>query len=130
MTTIVAGIIQRDSKVLICQRPDYKVQPLRWEFPGGKLEPGESEQEALRRELCEELGIEADVGREVARLRHSYQETGDLELIFYAVEAFSGEPRNLVFERIAWVSPQELTQFDFLEADRELVHQLANRRRL
>jgi 8-oxo-dGTP diphosphatase len=122
---IVAAIVERNGRYLICQRSRSAVQPLRWEFPGGKVELGEEERAALRRELAEELAIDAQIGRELARVRHSYSETGELELVFYAVESFTGEPRNRVFESIAWVAPRELARYDFLEADRELVAALA-----
>jgi mutator protein MutT len=126
---IVAAIIKRNGRVLICQRAWNKVQPLRWEFPGGKVEAGEDERAALIRELREELAIQADVGPEVARLQHTYSETGPLELIFYAVDRFGGDPHNRVFESIEWVEPQRLPEYDFLEADRDLLAKLAETRK-
>ncbi|MGH9519107.1 MAG: NUDIX domain-containing protein, partial [Terriglobales bacterium] len=85
MLHIVAAVLRRGDHILICQRSRSGAMPLRWEFPGGKLEGGESEPDALRRELREELGIVAKPGRLLARVRHTYAETGTLELAFYEV---------------------------------------------
>ena len=122
---VVAGVLWREGQVLICQRGRDQAQPLCWEFPGGKIEPGETEAAALRRELEEELGIEAEPGRLLARVRHRYAETGEIELAFYSIQAFQGEPRNLVFETILWESPQRLGAYEFLAADLALLELLA-----
>ncbi|HUX68477.1 MAG TPA: (deoxy)nucleoside triphosphate pyrophosphohydrolase [Terriglobales bacterium] len=124
MRRIVAGILRRGAQVLICQRRRGGVQGGQWEFPGGKLEPGEEEGAALARELREELGIEAEVGRLRARVRHRYAETGELELAFYEIAAFAGEPQNRVFEAIAWVEPAAFESYDFLAADRPVLELL------
>jgi len=118
---IVAGILRRDRKILICQRARTQVQALRWEFPGGKLEAGESETAALVRELREELGVDAEIGTLVQRTRYRYSETGWLDLAFYDVTAWVGEPVNRVFEQVRWVQREEMKAFDFLEADRPLL---------
>jgi 8-oxo-dGTP diphosphatase len=99
--------------------------PLKWEFPGGKIEPGEHPTEALRRELDEELGIEARIGDEVARLQHTYGRRATVELRFFVVHEFKGEPENRIFRDIQWVGRTRLVDFDFLDADRELVREIA-----
>jgi 8-oxo-dGTP diphosphatase len=128
MRRIVAGVLVRDGDVLICRRRRDAVQPLKWEFPGGKVEPGESETGALVRELREELSLTATPGELLARLRHAYAETGELELAFFLVERFTGEPENRVFDDIAWAPLDELPGFDFLDADREFVLALSDGR--
>jgi 8-oxo-dGTP diphosphatase len=124
MTTVVAAILERDGKILICQRRPRDPHPLKWEFPGGKLEPGETPAEALRRELEEELGIDARIDAEITRYQYCYPGRQPILLIFYRVIAFSGEPRNLVFERMVWDTPARLRQYDFLEGDVDFVRTL------
>ena len=121
---VAAGILRRDGRILICQRRRSDAYGLEWEFPGGKVRVGETPVNALRRELEEELAIRAEIGAEVFRLRHSYPDRY-VEVVFLRVESFQGEPRNQVFEAIAWVTPSELPRYKFLEADRELVKRVA-----
>ncbi len=118
---VTAAIIRKDDKMLICQRRADGPFPLRWEFPGGKLEPGEEKPAALTRELKEELGIDAVVGEEVFRIDHKYPGGPHVDLTVFRVESFEGEPRNLVFAAICWVKPDKLDSFTFLAADRALV---------
>ena len=125
MKRVVAGLIFRDGKVLVCQRTRHQTMPMKWEFPGGKIEDGEQPRDALRRELEEELGIDAQIGEEVARLRHEYPNRTVVELRFFAVKQFAGELENRIFHDMRWADRKELPSFDFLEADRELVQQLA-----
>ena len=115
MTHVVAGILHRAGRILICQRSSRGAHPLQWEFPGGKVEPGETEAAALVRELREELTIEATVGELIARLPGAPGSA--IELAFYSISSFAGEPRNLVFESIAWAAPEALPGYDFLAAD-------------
>jgi 8-oxo-dGTP diphosphatase len=115
----------RGDKILICQRTRHQPHPLKWEFPGGKIERGEQPRDALRRELEEELGIEARVGDEVVRIRHTYPRGGTVELRFFMVEEFSGEIENRIFKDVRWVPRKELPDFDFLEADAGLVRDIA-----
>ena len=125
MKRVVAALIWKDGNVLICQRTRHQVMPLKWEFPGGKIEEGEQPRDALRRELDEELGIQAVIGNEVARIVHTYPNGSSIELRFYDVHEFAGEIENKIFRDIRWVLPTELPAYDFLEADLELVRDLA-----
>jgi 8-oxo-dGTP diphosphatase len=125
MKQVVAAIIWKNGKILICQRTKHQVMPLKWEFPGGKIEEGEQPRDALRRELDEELGIAAVVGDEVARIRHQYPNGNSVELRFYGIHEYSGEMENRIFREIRWEVPSELPKFDFLEADLTLVKDLA-----
>jgi 8-oxo-dGTP diphosphatase len=122
---VAAALIMREGKILVCQRTRHQPMPLKWEFPGGKIENREHPTEALRRELDEELGIEARIGDEVARIQHRYPRGGRVELRFFVVHEFKGEPENRIFRDIQWVAPTRLPEFDFLEADRELVREIA-----
>lgn len=127
--TVVAALILRDSKILVCQRHRDDSHRLQWEFPGGKVEPGETPREALVRELREELGIESTIGKELFRTRHRYREFGqELELIFFQANVDRSAPlQNLVFEGFEWADPSALPQYDFLQADEEFVALLASR---
>ena len=121
---VTAGIILSGNRVLICQRHHSDTYGMQWEFPGGKVHPGEGLKEALRRELTEELSIEADIGEEVFRLRHRYPDRY-VEVVFFSVLLYQGTVSNRVFEAIEWALRTELESYRFLEADRELVNQLA-----
>jgi 8-oxo-dGTP diphosphatase len=125
---VVAALILRDSRILVCQRRRDDSHALQWEFPGGKVEPGELPQEALVRELREELGVEAVIGRELFRTRHQYREFGQtLELIFFQANVDRSAPlQNLVFEGFEWADPGALPGYDFLQADEEFVALLAS----
>lgn len=98
---------------------------LQWEFPGGKIEPGETAEQALRRELMEELGIEAEIGALVTHIRHNYRNGGGVDLQFFAVHRFTGEIVEHIFHEVRWVPLEELPQYEFLAADRGLVADLA-----
>ena len=125
MKRVVAALIVKDGKMLVCQRTRHQTMPLKWEFPGGKIEEGEQPRDALRRELDEELGIVATIGDELARIQHEYPNGGMVELRFYVVRAYLGEIENRIFRDIQWAAPPELPKFDFLEADLTLVKDLA-----
>lgn len=125
MKKVVAGLILVESKFLICQRTRHQPFPLKWEFPGGKIEAGEQAEAALIRELEEELGILAEIGRRVALIRHSYGSGAAVELQFFLVERFQGEIQNRIFRDVRWAAREELPSFDFLSADIELVNELA-----
>jgi 8-oxo-dGTP diphosphatase len=116
-TVVVAGILQRAGTVLICRRRADQPHPLKWEFPGGKVEAGESPADALRRELQEELGIDSAPGTEIARYEFAYPGKKPILLIFLRVENWSGEIENRIFEKMVWEIPQRLSAYDFLEGD-------------
>jgi 8-oxo-dGTP diphosphatase len=128
MLTVVAGLIEADGKILVCQRRRGDAFELMWEFPGGKLQSGETPEMGLERELREELGVKAVVGTEVYRTRHRYAEMSEeIELIFFAVTADAAAIRNVVFESMEWRVPGDLSGLNFLPADREFVAKLARR---
>lgn len=121
---MTAGIIHAGGKILICQRHHSDTYGLQWEFPGGKVHDGEPMKECLRRELAEELAIDAEVGEEVFRFRHRYPDRY-VEVIFFSVPSFKGAISNQIFEAVEWATREQLPQYNFLEADRELVARLA-----
>lgn len=127
--TVVAALILRDSKILVCQRRRDDTHALQWEFPGGKVEPGEIPEQALARELREELAVEAMIGKELFRTRHRYRESfTQLELIFFQANVDrAASLKNLAFEKFEWANPSELPRYDFLQADEEFVARLAAR---
>lgn len=122
---VVAGVIERDGQILIGQRRAGDRFQFKWEFPGGKVEPDEEPKDALARELDEELGIQADIGEEVARYQYQYPGKKAILLLFYRVVGFTGEPVNKVFERICWESRDRLPDYDFLDGDVDFVRRLA-----
>ncbi|MBI5472210.1 MAG: (deoxy)nucleoside triphosphate pyrophosphohydrolase [Ignavibacteriae bacterium] len=133
MKEVAVGLIMRDGYVLACQRKQSARYPLKWEFPGGKLEPGETAQHALVRELREELAIEATIEREFFRQEWIYSEgtdnpqrDGSFRVFYFLVKEFSGEPTNHAFEQIVWQRPDELSRMDILEGNREAVERLVS----
>jgi 8-oxo-dGTP diphosphatase len=128
MLIVVAGLIEADGKILVCQRRRGGAFELMWEFPGGKVQGGETPAVGLARELREELGVEAVVGAELFRTRHRYAEMSEeIELIFFSVVVQAAAVRNIVFERIEWWAAEALSELNFLPADREFVSKLARR---
>jgi 8-oxo-dGTP diphosphatase len=121
MLIVVAGILEQGGEVLICQRRADGAHPLKWEFPGGKVEAGEDLSVALARELREELGIEACIGPEFARYEYAYRDKSPILLVFYRVTGFTGAMENRVFERIEWRDRARLHEYDFLEGDLALI---------
>ena len=106
------------------RRPDQPMALL-WEFPGGKIEPGESAEQALVRELSEELGINAEVGSPLTRIRHNYRHGGAVDLQFFTVHTFQGEIENHIYQQVRWVKLGDLPGYEFLAADRGLIKDLA-----
>lgn len=121
---VAAALYDEDGRVLIAERPAGKHMAGRWEFPGGKVSAGESEAQALARELREELGVAVIASRPFMRLTHSYPDR-DVELSMWIVEDFDGEPRSLDAQRLKWVPPGRLVEEDILEADRPFVAALS-----
>jgi 8-oxo-dGTP diphosphatase len=125
---VVAALIEADGKLLVCQRRRTDSFGLMWEFPGGKLEPGETPAQALARELQEELGVAAQIGPEIFRTRHQYSELGDaIDLIFLSATVTPADIRNQAFEAMEWRRPQTLHELNFLPADREFVAMLSRK---
>src|SRR5271163_2867013 len=122
---VAAAVIERDGLILIGQRKRGSRHSLKWEFPGGKVEAGESPREALQRELREELAIDAVIGEELDNYRFQYPGGPVTHLFFYHVKKFSGEPQNLDFEHIVWERRGLLSTYDFLEGDVAFVRKLA-----
>jgi mutator protein MutT len=125
--TVVAAIIEFDRRVLICQRRAGDHYAFKWEFPGGKVKPGETLQAALKRELREELDADCPIGAEIYRVRFRYPEMRDeIELVFYAATAHPDSVCNMVFQQMRWAEYSELLNVDFLPADHDLVAKLAS----
>jgi len=130
---VVAALILREAvghgvsgvEVLICQRKADQPMSLKWEFPGGKIEAGESSEDALARELDEELGIKAVIGRRVAQVRHKYRNGGAIDLQFFVVREFDGALENRIFNDVRWTLLTELPEYDFLAADLGLIRDLS-----
>ena len=126
---VVAGVIRHDDgRLLITQRLADDTLGGYWEFPGGKVEAGEELEAALRRELAEELGVEAEIGAEISRIVHAYPDR-DVRLFFFDARIVSGEPQKLEVADLRWVTLDELMDYQFPEADLPLLEQLRNNRR-
>ena len=122
---MVAAVIEREGRVLVCRRAANDPHPLKWEFPGGKVETGETPEAALRRELTEELGIQAEIGEEMEHYEVRYPGKKPILLRFYRVNRFTSQPVNRVFAEIRWEAPARLPDYDFLEGDVDFVRRLA-----
>jgi 8-oxo-dGTP diphosphatase len=124
--TVVAAVIEQSGHILVCQRRRGDRFELKWEFPGGKVQPGETPEKALLRELEEELHVSAKIGPILYRTRHRYAEMdNEIELLFFAVSLGPETLMNHAFEKIEWAERPRLPGYDFLPADRELVERLA-----
>lgn len=117
MTRVVAGILEANGRVLICRRRADQPHPLKWEFPGGKIEGDETPEAALIRELREELGIEAEAPEEITRYEFAYPGRNPILLVFLRVPGWAGQPENRIFESIVWEERGRLREYDFLEGD-------------
>lgn len=121
MTDVVAALIWRGEKFMICQRPVHKARGLLWEFVGGKVEPGETKEEALIRECCEELGVVLSVGDVFMEVVHEYPDLTVRLTLFHAFIK-EGEPQKLEHNDIQWITPRQIQNYDFCPADVEILH--------
>lgn len=122
---VAAAVVERDGRVMLCQRRPGVHNALKWEFPGGKLEPGESPEEALRRELREELDILVEVGRIRDAVYHRYEDR-DVLVLFYDCRIAAGEPRMVDCNAVAWATPESLARYDTAGADRAFIRRCAD----
>lgn len=120
---VVAGFLKKDGKILVGQRPENNSLPGQWEFPGGKIEPGETPEQALVRELQEELGITADVGDLKLACTHSYGEVGIL-ILFFEILFWKGEPKAQHHMMLEWIHPEELKHRNIPEANRKILDRI------
>ena len=120
MTEVVAALIQKDGRFLICQRPAHKARGLLWEFVGGKVEPGESKAQALIRECREELGVTVTVQDAFMEVTHEYPDLIVHLTLFYASIA-EGEPQKLEHNDLRWITPREIPQYPFCPADESIL---------
>ena len=127
---VVAALILRGEgptrEIFICQRRAGQPMGLKWEFPGGKIEPNETSEQALARELDEELAIHATIGPLITTIRHTYRNGGAIEIEFFLVREFQGEPVNRIFQQMLWSPFSHLPDYDFLSADLTLIRDLAD----
>ena len=126
MLQVVAAILEREGRILICRRTPEQSHPLKWEFPGGKVERGETLPQALARELEEEVGIRGVSCEEMMRYEYTYPGKHPIRLIFFRVTEFESEPRNRIFQDMRWESRQSLSAFDFVEGDVEFLRGLSS----
>ena len=127
MLQVVAAVIEREGRILICRRRPGQSHALKWEFPGGKVEPGETPAQALERELMEELDIHGVAADEIMRYEYTYPGKSPILLIFLRVREFAGEPCNLIFHEMRWEPIERLPDFDFLEGDRDFIQEQGSR---
>ena len=125
MTDVAVGILKKDGKVLICQRKKGGRYELKWEFPGGKVEQGETIEQCLRRELREELSIEIHSIDKIRTEAAYYEDGGTFNVAYCFVSGFEGEPINNVFEQILWVSIPKLKNMDLLDGNKVFVETLS-----
>lgn len=124
MIKVAVGIIQRNGTVLVCQRKRTALYPMKWEFPGGKVEAGESPEACLLRELREELNISPTEVAFFFERHYIYPDSGKFHLLYYFIRSFTGIPVNKAFESIQWVDPDTLREIDMLEGNREAIDAL------
>jgi len=122
---VAAGLLRDADRVLVCQRSERGAHPGRWEFPGGKLEAGETAHACLVRELKEELSIDAEIGELLQVIEFEYPAGPRVRIQFFAVPTWRGAVENRVFARIVWQPLSRLPELDFLQADLPLVARLA-----
>ncbi len=124
---VVGGLIYQNEKILICQRKEEGDHPLKWEFPGGKLKDNENNQEALKRELKEELSIEINEMIYFDEYLYEYKKLSKiLKLVFFQIFQFEGEIQNKVHQQLKWIDISKLGDYDFLEGDLKIINKLTN----
>ena len=123
ITQVVAALIWDGDRFLICQRPAHKARGLLWEFVGGKVEPGESLENALIRECREELAIELSVGEVYMEVDHIYPDITIRLILFHATIA-AGEPQKLEHNDICWITPAQIPEYDFCPADVDILKKI------
>lgn len=123
ITEVVAALLWDGDRFMICQRPAHKARGLLWEFVGGKVEPGETPEEALIRECREELAVTVAVGDVFMQVIHTYPDITVRLTLFHAVIA-DGEPQKLEHNDIRWITPEQISQFDFCPADEEILERI------
>lgn len=123
MTEVVAALIWDGDKFMACQRPANKARGLMWEFVGGKVEPGETREQALVRECREELAVTVSVGDVFMEVVHEYPDLTVHLTLFHATIA-EGEPQKLEHNDIRWITPAEISQYDFCPADQEILREI------
>ena len=120
MTEVVAALIWQNDKFMICQRPAHKARGLLWEFVGGKVESGETKEQALIRECREELAITLDVGDVFMDVTHEYPDL-TVHLTLFNATIAEGEPQKLEHNDIQWITPSEILSYEFCPADEEIL---------
>lgn len=125
---VAVALMRRGRHLLLCQRSASAKYPLQWEFPGGKVEPGETAEAALMRELAEELAIRATPGALYHRQTSTYPDHGVFAVSYFIVEQWDGELVNNVFADFRWILPEELFDYDILEGNREVCRRLSETR--
>ncbi|MEO7775413.1 MAG: 8-oxo-dGTP diphosphatase MutT [Steroidobacteraceae bacterium] len=123
LPVVAAVLVNAAGEVLIAQRPPGGWQAGKWEFPGGKIEPGETERAALQREIAEELGVQVDAARKLFDFEHTYPDR-TVRLALWLVHGYSGAPRGLEGQVLRWLAPAELASVDLLDADKPIVPRL------
>ncbi len=123
MTEVVAALIWDENRFMICQRPVHKARGSLWEFVGGKVEPGESKEEALVRECREELGVTVDVGEIFMEVTHQYPDI-TVHLTLFSASIREGVPQKLEHQDIRWITAEEIGKFSFCPADTEILEKL------
>ncbi len=123
MVEVVAALIWRGERFLICQRPAHKARGLLWEFVGGKVEPGETKEQALVRECREELDVELSVGEPFMDVTHAYPDI-TVHLTLFSASIAAGRPKLLEHAAMAWIAPAEIPRYDFCPADEEILKKL------